>query len=189
MTVQVSDCFTYKRKKYVLIDVEKGKQIIDCADFNMPELEPCFNTGCWRGYTAEYKVRGNKLYGVRYEWDSVKRRDVESDSMFMNFTGSCIIARTTDRNSWLNSDFLECYVNFDEALELHFTDGMLDEVLDLAQAITKAKEFKTSEIYLNEATEPSVRGRELEEIARTHLKYTYDYRTYKWRNDEEEEEL
>lgn len=52
--------------------------------------------------------------------------------MFINFTGSCIIARTTDRNSWLNSDFLECYVNFDEALELHFTDGMLDEVLNLA---------------------------------------------------------
>lgn len=40
MTVQVSDYFTYKRKKYVLIDVEKGKQIIDCADFYIPELAP-----------------------------------------------------------------------------------------------------------------------------------------------------
>ena len=182
MTVQASDSFIFKRKKYVLIDVEIGKQIIDCADFHMPEHNPSFCTACWRGYTADYKVRGDKLYGIRYEWDSKLHKDVKSDMQMMNFTGSCIIARTEGKNSWLNSDFLECYVNFDEAYELHFTEGILDEVLDLGEAILKAKEFKSSDIYLNETTEPYVRGQHLEEIARMHLKYKYDYRTYRWRS-------
>jgi len=188
MTMQASDSFVYKRKKYVLIDVEKGKQIIDCADFQMPEHVMSICTACWRGYTAQYTVKGNKLYGVRYEWDAEKRKDVKSDSMLMNYTGSCVIARTTQKNAWINSDFLECYVRFDEAYELHFTDGVLDEVLDLAQAITEAKEFMESEIYKSEATEPHVRGRCLEEIAFMNLKYEYDYRTYKWRNGNEDED-
>ena len=58
-----------------------------------------------------------------------------------------------------------------EAYELHFTE-----------AIVKAKEFKASEIYLSETTEPYVRGQYLGEIARMHLKYKYDYRTYRWRS-------
>ena len=182
MTVQASDSFIFKRKKYVLIDVEIGKQIIDCADFHMPEHNPSCCPACWRGYTADYKVRGDKLFGIRFEWDSILHKDVKSDMQMMNFTGSCIIARTEGKNSWLNSDFLECYVNFDEAYELHFTEGTLDEVLDLGEAIVKAKEFKASEIYLSETTEPYVRGQHLEEIARMHLKYKYDYRTYRWRS-------
>ena len=84
-------------------------------------------------------MRGDKLFGIRFEWDSILHKDVKSDMQMMNFTGSCIIARTEGKNSWLNSDFLECYVNFDEAYELHFTEGTLDEVLDLGEAIVKAK--------------------------------------------------
>lgn len=148
MTVQASDSFIFKRKKYVLIDVEIGKQIIDCADFHMPEHTPSFCTACWRGYTADYKVRGDRLYGIRYEWDSILHKDVKSDMQMMYFTGSCIIARTEGKNSWLNSDFLECYVNFDEAYELHFTEGILDEVLDLEEAIVKAKEFKACSVVI-----------------------------------------
>ncbi|MBE5952321.1 MAG: hypothetical protein E7260_12200 [Lachnospiraceae bacterium] len=186
MTVQVSDSVKYKRKKYVLIDVEKGKQIIDCADFKMPEHLPCYNTSCWRGYTAEYVIRKDKLYGTRYEWDDEQRKEIESETLFLNFTGSCVIARTTKNNTWLNSDFLECYVRFDEAYELHFTDGVLDEVLDLHKAITEAKEFIESETYKDESTEPQVRANCLEEIAYMNLKYDYDYRTYRWRNGEDD---
>ena len=106
MTVQASDSFIFKRKKYVLIDVEIGKQIIDCADFHMPEHNPSFCTACWRGYTADYKVRGDKLFGIRFEWDSILHKDVKSDMQMMNYTGSCSIARTEEKNSWLNSGFL-----------------------------------------------------------------------------------
>lgn len=186
MTVQVSDCIKYKRKKYVLIDVEKGKQMIDCADFKIPEHEPAFNTSCWRGYTAEYVIKNNKLYGTRYEWDAVQHKNLKSECLFLNFTGSCVIARTKENNSWLNSDFLECYLRFDEAYELHFTDGVLDEVLDLAKAITEAKEV---EMYDVESSLPHANRGLLEEIAFMNLKYEYDYRTYKWRNDDEEEVL
>lgn len=189
MTVQASDSFLYKGKKYVLIDVEKGKQIIDCADFQMPEHAFSMCSACWRGYTADYTIKRNKLYAVRYEWDVNKHKDVKSSQMFMKFTGSCVIARTKQKNTWMNSDFLECYVNFDEAYELHFTDGELDEVLDLAKAITEAKEFMESDIYLHEATEPQARRMPLEQIAIMNLKYEYDYRTYKWRNNDDDMEV
>lgn len=182
MTVQASDSFIYRKKKYVLIDVEKGKQIIDCADFQMPEHPLSICSACWRGYTAQYTVKKDKLFCVRYEWDADKHKDVSSSQMFMKFTGSCVIARTNQMNAWMNSDFLECYLRFDEAYELHFTDGVLDEVLDLAKAITEAKEFMESDMYKDEATEPQVRRMTLEEIALMNLKYEYDYRTYKWRN-------
>lgn len=188
MTVQVSDSVKYKRKKFVLIDVEKGKQLIDCADFRIPEHMPCFNTSCWRGYTAEYAIKGNKLYGTRFEWDADKHKDLKSETLFLPFTGSCVIARTGKNNSWINSDFLECYVRFDEAYELHFTDGILDEVLDLAKAITEAKEFIDSDIYNEESTELYAKRKCLEEIAFMNLKYEYDYRTYRWRYGDDSED-
>ena len=56
MTIQASDKVIYKKKKYTLIDVEKGKQIINCAEFKMPEHSFFMSSGCWRGYTAEYKI-------------------------------------------------------------------------------------------------------------------------------------
>ena len=62
MTVQASDSFIFKRKKYVLIDVEIGKQIIDCADFHMPEHNPSFWTAGWIGYAADYKGLGDKMF-------------------------------------------------------------------------------------------------------------------------------
>ena len=97
-------------------------------------------------------------------------------------------ARTTKNNSWINSDFLECYVRFDEAYELHFTDGILDEVLDLAKAITEAKDFIDSDIYNEESTESYAERKCLEEIAFMNLKYEYDYRTYRWRYGDDSEE-
>lgn len=170
MTVQMSDSFIYKRKKYVLVDVEENKQLIDCAEFQLSENPFALCSACWRGYTAEYRVTKGKLYGERYEWDNEKHEDIVSESLFLNYTGSCVVARTVNKNRWLNSDFLECYLNFDEALELHFTNGILDEVHDLAEAIKMANEGKML-----------ADGANYDFIARYFLKYKYDYRTYKWR--------
>ena len=68
MSGQEPDYFYYKDKKYVLIDVEKGKQIIDHGVFNIPEsdLETC--SGCWRGYIANYYIDGKFLYGTKQNY-------------------------------------------------------------------------------------------------------------------------
>lgn len=100
MTVQASDDFIYNRKKYVLIDVEKDKQIVDCAEFIMPEHSFSICSACWRGYVAKYEIVKGKLYGTRKEWDWEMQKNLQSKRMFMNYSGSCIIARETRGESW-----------------------------------------------------------------------------------------
>lgn len=151
------------------------------ADFKMPDNTVVLCTACWRGYTAQYRVTKEKLYGERYEWDYEKHKDVVSERLFVNYTGSCVIARAKDRKRWLNSDFLEYYLNYDEALELHFTDGILDGVRDLSEAIELAKEGK---LFVEDEGEAGMNSQAFggfDFIARKMLKYKYDYRTYKWR--------
>lgn len=91
MTVQVNDYVTYKDKEYILIGVEKNKQIIVSANFIMPKKTSfVVNSGCWRGYKASYYIINQKLYGKRYESDF--RNEISSEKLAMNYTGSCIIA-------------------------------------------------------------------------------------------------
>ncbi len=181
MTMQASDTVIYKRKKYTLIDVEKGKQMIDCAEFPGSGEIYAFSFACWRGYTAEYRIRDGKLYGVRCEEKMEMETSLQSQEMFVNYTGSCVIAWNRDKDAWGNSDFLECYLDYDEALELHFTDGVLDEVRDLAEAIQEQKEWKKKVENGDEQAKIrlSLVGRE--ELARRYLKYEYDESSYMWR--------
>ena len=181
MTIQASDKVIYKKKKYTLIDVEKGKQIINCAEFKMPEHAFFMSSGCLRGYTAEYIIEDEKLYGIKYEtdWDEMKK--IKSEKLFMNYTGSCIIALAeNEEKKFYNSDFLECYLDYDIALELHFTNGILDEIINLADAINEMRELEKTEEYKSENTQPFTRKSLRKEIAYKHLKYEYDYRNYKW---------
>ncbi len=181
MTRQASDTVIYKRKKYTLIDVEKGKQMIDCADFPKEKDIYSICTACWRGYIAEYRIRRKKLYGVRYEGNLIARPRAKSPKMFMNYTGSCVVAWNRDKHAWGNSDFLVCYLYYDEALELHFTDGVLDEVRDLAEAIQKQKEREQQAEDENQVAKIRLSPDERRELARRYLKYEYDWRSYKWR--------
>lgn len=181
MTIQANDDFIYNHKKYVLIDVEKDKQIINCAEFIMPEHSLSMCSACWRGYIVKYELVKGKLYGTRKEWDWKKHKNIQSKRVFMNYSGSCIIARETRGEIWHISDFLECYLDYSEALELHFTDGVLDEVLDLAEAIGEVEELRKKVDLSENDGKQYVASWYLGDIARKHLKYQYDIRSYKWR--------
>ncbi|WP_461256902.1 hypothetical protein [Treponema sp. R80B11-R83G3] len=172
MTMQASDTFSLGSKKYTLIDIEENKQIITCADFNLPKNKEIIviNSGCWRGYTAKYYVVKDKLYGIKisevYNSDP-KEKNYKSKKIFIPYTGSCIIAY----GSGWNSDFLSTYLNYDEAYELYFENGILKEKLTLLSTIEKFKALNGSD----------KKWEEMEKIAREPLKYKYDIRSYKWR--------
>ena len=170
MSVQAADYVYLDNKKYVLIDIEAGKQIIDCATFDMPEDsgEIDIITACWRGYTAVYHIEEDMLYGVKAQ--GFGRRYFKSEKTFIPYTGSCIIAF----GEFWNSDFIVSYIYYDEAFELYFEQGALKEKLTLEAVIEKFKSI--------EATDERARVRE--QIAREPLKYKYDERSYKWRNKE-----
>ena len=162
MTVQIPDSMYFGEMEFVLIDTEEGKQIIEFAEFKMPEHDPMLgviNTACWRGYVAEYHVIDDMLYGIK------DLGHVRSPITKIPFTGSCIIARGD--NIW-NTDFIEMYLDADEAFELYFEEGTLKEKLSLNSAIEEARA----------ATDDN--GETLERIARKPLKYGYGESTYKW---------
>lgn len=180
--MQAADYVNIRRKKYILIDVEKDKQIITCADFNMPEFNGIMSlsTACWRGYTAEYYVIRNNLYGIKrqeiYFEELKKEKTIKSSRVFIPFTGSCIIACG---DAW-NSDFISSYIDYDEAFELYFENGTLKEKNTLISAIEKIKFLCKTDEYENKI-QPYERAIIREQIAREPLKYKYNDDTYKWR--------
>jgi hypothetical protein len=185
MTMQATDYVNIGRKKYKLIDVEEGKQIITSVDFNMPSHNGIISdsTACYRGYMADYYVVKKILYGIKmqeiYFKDSRKYKRIKSSKIIVPYTGSCIIAYGDE---W-NSDFIDSYIDYDEAFELYFENGVLKEKLTLITAIEKERAFSKTDEYKNKM-EPYERANIREQIAREPLKYNYDKRrTYKWRND------
>jgi len=189
MTMQSADYMKIDNRTYTLIDVEVGKQIVGCGHFTMPEgysSEFANDTNCWRGYRARYFVEDNVLYGEKknaiYYEESETLDEAETPRTMIPFTGSCIVAYARE-DSWCNSDFIEAYVLYEEAYELYFEQGELIERLSLMSAIEKARAISETDAYKNDI-EPYERGQLRKQIAREPLKYKYDERrTYKWRND------
>ena len=185
MTIQMSDFMYLGKKQYTLIDIEKGKQIISCATFVMPEHngEIDLTTACWRGYTADYYVVKNMLYGVKSQTVIIddgskygKAASLRSPRTMIPYTGSCIIAY----GDCFVSDFITSYIDCKEAFELFFNQGVLKLKFTLISAIEKFFAVRETDEYKNKM-EPYERGQVLEEIARGPLKYKYDCHTYKWR--------
>jgi hypothetical protein len=177
MTFQASDHLYLGNKKYLLIDVEDGKQLIDLAVFDMPEHNDqivIISTDCWRGYTANYYVTRNVLYGVKNEEtysDDLKRdRKIRSPRKMIPFTGGCIIGRGDP----FNEDFLESYLDCDEAYELSFENGVLKEKRSLSSAIEKARLVPDNDD----------KWTKIKMIAREPLKHRYGQSTYKWQATE-----
>ncbi|MCR5599858.1 MAG: hypothetical protein K6G33_03815 [Ruminococcus sp.] len=172
MTMQSRDYFYFKGQKFTLIDVEKGKQIIDFGRFNIPKIKQGYCSSCWRGYTAVYSVEKKQLWGIKYNRESGDIEDVSRKTPVF-FTGSCIIALDNNRDL-KNSDQLADFLSFEYAFELHFTRGILTEINDISKAIQEAKELE------NDNRDEYFKEREL--LARKYLKYNYDeHKTYKWR--------
>lgn len=140
MTMQSSDYMWYKNEKFILIDCEKEKDIINSADFGLKNYYAM--RYCYRGYTAEYFIEDNFLYGQKKVEDYTEKTDSGrtidfkiSPKIKMNYTGSAIIAINNDDNKIIMSDFFENFLFFDRAYELYFIDGELCEITDLSPAI------------------------------------------------------
>jgi hypothetical protein len=182
MTMQADDYVHIGKKKYTLIDVEMDKQIITYADFIMPENKgrEVISTDCWRGYTAEYFVVRKTLYGIKYQkvYFEGSTKKISSSKIKIPYTGSCIIAYSDDAR--MNSDFLNSYINYDEAFELYFENGVLKEKNTLISAIEKATALFETDEYKNKMKRDEW-AHIREKIAREPLKYKYDKSTYRWR--------
>ena len=48
----------------------------------MPEHSFFMSSGCLRGYTAEYIIEDEKLYGIRYETDLDKMKKIKSEKFY-----------------------------------------------------------------------------------------------------------
>lgn len=183
MTIQAPDYVRYNNKKYTLIDIEKGKNMIGEIS-ELTSLDECIvSTACWRGYTADYFIEDGRLYAVRSErtWEDPEIIKVSSEKTRLHYTGSCIIAYDSE-DDFMISDFLCCYLNYEEALELHFTNGVLDEVRDLSYAV---REFHDG--WENGGIERDSKGiitgkgiETREHLTCRDLKYQYDENTYRW---------
>lgn len=187
MTMQADDFVIYNKKQYTLIDVEKGKSMIDEIPCMASSEDIVVSTACWRGYTAEYYIVGDCLYGKRQE-DSprltrrgFRNRKLSSGKKRLHYSGSCIVAYAD--NGFRNSDFLECYLHYDEALELHFTEGILDEVRNLNKAVEEFQiGWEDGTVERDADGIITRKGMETREyLTRRDLKYQYDVSTYKWR--------
>ncbi len=196
MSEQASDIFWYNDKKFYLIDCEKGKSLIASADFNL--YCDISSSGCWRGYTAEYRLLGKTLFGVKsvrkyiyadfsdpfkdpFEDPDIEDFKVTSNEKLMKYTGSVVIAANNRKKKWHeNTDFLSCYLNFDKAYELYFVDGELTEVRDLYRAII---DWRLIEAYnaVFERKESLYRKYYIDGFAKKYLKYEYEFNSYKWR--------
>ena len=131
MTVQAADYINYNGKKYTLIDMEYDKdmseELVQWDHGNHAKIE---SSACWRGYIAEYWIIDNTLYGKKI-YDDDHHESFFDHKIRVHYTGGCIIA-FDDKDDFQISDFLVCYLDYSEALELHFTDGILDDINDLS---------------------------------------------------------
>ncbi|MDE7121643.1 MAG: hypothetical protein K2O42_05730 [Oscillospiraceae bacterium] len=176
MTMQSCDYLYYQGKKYTLIATEKDTDLIHSSDFGLKN-NICM-TCCYRGYTAEYFIENNFLYGEKTVKDdtTIANCFLKSQKLRMNYTGSLLLARNRDEHFSL-ADFITCYLDFDEAFEFYFVDGELAEITDLSNAI---QEWHTIENKPANKTQESYTElwRKQDEIAVKYLKYQYC--NYKW---------
>ena len=164
MTIQVCDFVNFKNSRYVLFDCEKGKSVIDSADFDLKGK--ISSTDCHRGYTAEYFIEDNVLYGIKTV-DMYSDEEKCSEKTRMSYTGSMVIGDGSF------GDFLESCLGCSEAYELYFENGALAEVNDLSEMLAVWKEQDKPDDCLKQL--------EFERaFLKKYLKYEYG-QNYKWR--------
>lgn len=179
--MQSCDYMWYKNEKFILIDCEKEKNIINSADFGLKNFSAM--TCCYRGYTAEYFIEDNLLYGQKKVEDYTEKTDSSitinfkiSPKIKMNYTGSAIIA-INNNNKYIMSDFFETFLLFDKAYELYFIDGELLEMTDLSPAIQEYTKLTNNLKHTKNYYE--LLSKKRKEIAVKYLQY--EYGNYKWR--------
>ncbi|HJJ36841.1 MAG TPA: HIRAN domain-containing protein [Methanocorpusculum sp.] len=179
MTVQVPDYLTFKNRRFIVIDIEHGTR--PHAEFVVIRENEPRSTAERRGYLAKYRVADNRLYG-RQIFDTGASPETP-----IHYTGSMVIARTAD-GFWI-TDFLQCYLDADEAYELCFTDGILTETRNLADAIAEYAAIRKSEWWTSDLISPAERREVLDDFCRSHLTHAYGFGTYRWSQDSGETDI
>ena len=164
MTIQVCDFVNYKNSRYVLIDCEKEKSVIDSAELDL-KGKIC-DTSCHRGYTAEYFIEDNILYGIKTV-GTYSDEEKSSERTRMFYTGSIVIGDGSF------GDFLECCLGCSEAYELYFENGVLTEVNDLSEMLSAWKGQDKADDCLKQLEAERT-------FLKKYLKYEYG-QNYKWR--------
>ncbi len=127
---QARDSFFYENTEYTLQAISEGKHLINCADFHL-DIEVQFNpsTNNRKGYIGRYFVENNMLYGIKRVY--LYSEEVNSEKIFLDFTGGCIIVAPDPGVQCRYFQYLYC----DVAYELIFEKGNLVGVNDLSKAI------------------------------------------------------
>ncbi len=189
MTMQMDDYIRYKNRKYTLIDCTSN--LIETAPFELDSIG--YSTACRRGYTAEYSVENDVLYGIkcvtdsRRESDEIRILEYRSECMKMDYSGSLLIAGFKD--DLHNADFIDSFLDAETAYELIFEKGNLKEEILLKGAIEEWKTLETQlkkenreklkqKIYKDEYEAYRRIGEIKEGFVRDRLKYKYC--SYKW---------
>ena len=178
MTAQICDDFFYNNENYILIDHESmiAELAVFTMDFPKTVFDIILNTACTKGYQANYTVEEGKLFARVGKETSSSPNFIFSNKEPIPYTGGCIIARFMrspvaiySRDSWSG------YIDFEEAYELHFTNGQLDEERSLIEGILEAKKTENEPWYKSESTTPSMRWDLRHDIARKYLIYNYEH--------------
>lgn len=188
MTAQISDYVVFNGKGFSLIDTEKGKDLyltIPVETTNEAKATKNFgflnSTACYRHHFAYYFVKEDILYGVDGK-NCETEETIEFSDKFKkcDYTGAMLIAYNNEDSLPLNSDFIASFIRADEAYEIHFKKGKLDDIVDLKPVIESFREGTDNyNKYLEIGNNFEFEKRE--KFLKTFLKYKYNEKsTYKW---------
>ena len=176
MTRQAKDTVLFRQREYVLYDTEDGKLIYDCFKTIGEPVDRYWGNGStclWRQHLERYEIVDNQLWGQMIKSilsEKENRYDYEySELKLLPYTGACVIGTQTSPD-----DFLWAYILGKEAYELHFTEGKLDECIDLKEAIDFYHDrFLKSEFYKQSKDQSKLHYKYDHAIAFHYLKYKY----------------
>ena len=207
MRNQYADYITYRKKRYVLIDCELGKSIIQSAEFRTKNAKPDDDPCCIKGYIAQYQIIDGILYGRKFvggyhyyegcEEDMKELRKVKLPTRTrMNYTGSIVIGYDKNNSKYIDGERKIDYINrlyrlehanmiadylyYPLVKELYFENGVVieEKLVDVKAAIKEWSEIEIEDAgYCTEDWGKNVYNKR--QIAKKYLKYKYG-NNYKW---------
>lgn len=150
MTSQAKTSIYIEGNQYWLLDIEKDKVILDGASFAIPkELPLCLSSGNRKGFYVSFFVEKKKLHAVYYGYmkdpKSKHRTCVYSNPVELDFTGSCVVAKSVDDEHpeaiVYNVNSYEEFIYYDYAYELAFVNGELQSARDLSDGYIEGHDW------------------------------------------------
>ena len=133
-TTQVPNTVRYKGEKYEIIDYDPLQPILAARSINTHLLGLTdMDTGCWRGYVADFEVLDDKLYLLRIRGCTDSTKVIDLATLFPKehkdgkvwawwFTGSLNIGNTP---KWITL----WYKNYDNEIDLFIEQGKVNKLV------------------------------------------------------------